>query len=241
MCFMQLFYTPHIEPHHRSFLLNEEESKHAIRVLRLQAGAVVHLIDGRGGLYKTEIIDPHPKRTSLRVLEVETGVDKPAYHLHIAVAPTKSIDRMEWFLEKATEVGIQEFTPIICVRSERKEVKVERLEKVAVAAMKQSLKAYLPKINAAIDFPKFLKQYGDTSGVHKGIAHCLDTEKKYISSFRAGEKYLFLIGPEGDFSEDEIRQATEHGFVPISLGKARLRTETAALAVCLETSLFNRY
>ena len=111
---MHLFYTPTIEPHHTSFLLSEEESKHAVRVLRLQSGATVHLVDGRGGMYKTEIIDPHPKRTSLRVLEVQTEVAKPNYRLHIAVAPTKSIDRIEWFLEKATEIGITEFTPIIC-------------------------------------------------------------------------------------------------------------------------------
>lgn len=236
---MHLFYTPHIEPHHTSFLLSEEESKHAIRVLRLQSGAIVHLIDGRGGMYKTEIIDPHPKRTSLRVLEVDVEVGKPAYHLHIAVAPTKNIDRIEWFLEKATEIGIQEFTPIICARSERKEVKTERLEKVAVSAMKQSLKAYLPKINAAVDFSKFLAQY-DNSTVNKGIAHCVDTEKNYISSFPVGGSYLLLIGPEGDFSEAEIQKAIAAGFNPISLGTARLRTETAALAACLETALLNR-
>jgi 16S rRNA (uracil1498-N3)-methyltransferase len=236
---MQLFYTPDIEPHHSSFLLSEEESKHAIRVLRLQRGAVVHLIDGRGGRYTTEIIDPHPKRTSLRVLEVEMQVGKPTYHLHIAVAPTKNMDRMEWFLEKATEIGIQELTPIICARSERKEVKIERLEKVAIAAMKQSLKAYLPKINPAISFSEFLATRV-VDGVRKGIAHCLDADKTYISSFPKGHNYLLLIGPEGDFSEIEINQAIAKGFIPLSLGASRLRTETAALAACLEASLLNR-
>lgn len=236
---MQLFYTPSIEPHHDTFLLTEEESKHAIRVLRLQEGSIIHLADGRGGMYQTEIIDPHPKRTSLRVLGVKQNVGKPTYHLHIAVAPTKSIDRIEWFLEKATEIGIAEFTPLICARSERKEVKVNRLEKVVISAMKQSLKAYLPKINPAVDFTKFIDSLQDQSLI-KGIAHCVDGEKIYINTLIPAKNYLWLIGPEGDFTDGEIQFAIARGFVPISLGEARLRTETAALAACLETSLLNR-
>ncbi len=238
---MQLFFTPTIEPHHTFFLLSEEESKHAIRVLRLQAGDIVHLVDGRGGMYKTEIVDPHPKRVSLQVLEVEQGFAQSAYHLHIAVAPTKNIDRIEWFLEKATEIGLQELTPIVCEHSERKEVKVERLEKVAVSAMKQSLKAYLPKINPTMTFSKFIASaMGDTASI-KGVAHCVDSEKEYISAvFPKGGQYTILIGPEGDFSEKEIEQALAAGFIPLSLGKSRLRTETAALASCLEVSLLNR-
>ncbi len=139
---MQLFYTSDIESHHTSFMLSEEESKHAIRVLRLNVGDKIHLIDGRGGLYETEILDAHPKRTTLSILSVQENFGKLPYEIHLAVAPTKNIDRIEWFLEKATEVGLSEYTPIICEHSERKEVKVERLEKVAIAAMKQSLKAY---------------------------------------------------------------------------------------------------
>jgi len=237
---MLLFYTPEIEVHHTSFLLSEEESKHAVRVLRLQAGDVIHLIDGRGGLYKTSIIEAHPKRTSLQVLEVTEEFGKTNYEIHIAVAPTKNIDRIEWFLEKATEVGIHEFTPVICARSERKEVKVERLEKVAVSAAKQSLKAYVPKVNPAVSFTKFLQNISGEN-ILKGIAHCIDSDKKFINgTFRKGEKYLILIGPEGDFSEIEINQALEAGFVPLSLGEARLRTETAALAAVLELSILNR-
>lgn len=237
---MHLFYTPEIEPHHVSFLLSEEESKHAVRVLRLQPGDCIYLVDGTGGFYKTEIIDAHPKRTSLRVLEVQTAYGTASYRLHMAVAPTKNMDRLEWFLEKATEIGIQEFTPIICEHSERKEVKVERLEKVAISAMKQSLKAYLPKINPAISFSKFMSQVEDFEGF-KGVAHCVDSEKKYISTaFTKQSNYLLLIGPEGDFSEKEISQSLDAGFIPISLGDARLRTETAALATVLEISLLNR-
>lgn len=237
---MHLFYTPSIEAHHHSFLLNEEESKHAIRVLRLQEGDIVHLIDGRGGLYKTEIIDPHPKRTSLRILEVTQEFGKVNYELHLAVGPTKNIDRIEWLIEKATEIGIHEVTPIICARSERKDVKVERLEKIAIAAAKQSLKAYVPEINEATSFVKFLNNIAEQSYV-KGIAHCIDAEKKYINNtFSPGQKYLILIGPEGDFSEQEIEMALSAGFIPLSLGEARLRTETAALAAVLEVSILNR-
>lgn len=237
---MNLFYTPEIQPHHSSFLLSEEESKHAVRVLRLSVGNIIHLVDGRGGMYKTEIIEAHPKRTSLRIIQVIEDYSPSTYHLHVAVAPTKNIDRIEWFLEKATEIGLQEFTPIICAHSERKEVKIERLEKVAVAAMKQSLKAYLPKINPAISFAKFIESQHEVQST-KAIAHCVDSAKQYIgASFSMNTKYLILIGPEGDFSEDEIQQAILRGYKPISLGEARLRTETAALASVLEISLLNR-
>ena len=237
---MQLFYTRDIEPHHQTFLLNEEESKHAIRVLRLQAGDAIHLVDGRGAMYKTEIIDAHPKRTTLKIITVTEEYQKPKYTIHLAVAPTKNIDRIEWFLEKATEIGLSEFTPIICEHSERKEVKRDRLEKVAIAAMKQSLKAYLPRVNEAISFQKFIQEASSTSAT-KGMAHCVDADKKFISdSFSKDGEYLILIGPEGDFSEKEISQALSAGFIPLSLGEARLRTETAALAAVLEVSLLNR-
>jgi len=238
---MQLFFTPTIEPHHTFFLLDEEESKHAIRVLRLGTGDTLYLVDGRGGLYKTELIDPHPKRVGLRVLDVQIDFGRSRYHLHIAVAPTKNIDRIEWFLEKATEIGLQELTPIICEHSERKEVKIGRLEKIAVSAMKQSLKAYLPQINSAVTFSNFLSSIANDGAYSKGIAHCVEAEKQYISSsFPPTGKYMILIGPEGDFSDKEIAQALSAGCVPLSLGEARLRTETAALASCLEVALLNR-
>lgn len=237
---MLLFYTPEIEAHHSSFLLSEDESKHAIRVLRLQVGDIIYLIDGRGGLYKTEIIDPHPKRTTLRVIQVTEKYGRTSYQLHMAVAPTKNIDRLEWFLEKATEIGVHEFTPVICERSERKEVKVERLKKIVVSAAKQSLKAYVPQVNPAISFSKFIQSV-ESDAYFKGIAHCVESKKNYIAnSFIPNEKYLILIGPEGDFSENEITQAGDAGFIPLSLGDARLRTETAALAAVLETALLNR-
>lgn len=237
---MHLFYTSEIQPQHENFILSEEESKHAIRVLRLIAGDVVYLIDGIGGWYKAEIIDPHPKRTVLSILSVEQDYHPLPYDLHIAIAPTKSIDRIEWFLEKATEIGISEVTPIIADHSERKEVKVDRLNKVVISAMKQSLKAYLPRVNPAISMANFIKQQAEVDAV-KCIAHCAEGEKQYLNTLtKAGEKCVVLIGPEGDFSEKEIQDALGSGFHAVSLGESRLRTETAALASVMEIALINR-
>lgn len=238
---MHLFFTPTIEPHHTGFILSEEESKHAIRVLRLNLGDTVYLVDGVGGWYTADILDPHPKRTTLAIRQVEQHYQEPAYYLHIAVAPTKNIDRIEWFLEKATEVGVQEITPIITAHSERKEVKIERLNKVVIAAMKQSLKAYLPKINPAVSYGQFLQSIGHDAYTTKAIAHCADGDKQYLSDVCPSRgRYLILIGPEGDFSEDEIGQALALGYQPVSLGNSRLRTETAALTSCIEAALLNR-
>ncbi len=239
---MHLFYTADLKPDQSLFQLSEEESKHAVRVLRLNVGDQVQLIDGVGGFYEAEIADAHPKRTQLRILNYTAEFQKPNYHLHIAVAPTKNIDRIEWFLEKATEIGIQEITPIISEHSERKEVKTERLNKVIVSAMKQSLKAYMPLLNEAISLDAFLNKAGADKNLKKAIAHCEeDAEKKYLNQeFERGQRYLILIGPEGDFSPSEIEKAISAGFIPVSLGEARLRTETAALYACTEIALLNR-
>lgn len=239
---MHLFYTADLKPDQSLFQLSEEESKHAVRVLRLNVGDQVQLIDGVGGFYEAEIADAHPKRTQLRILNYTAEFQKPNYHLHIAVAPTKNIDRIEWFLEKATEIGIQEITPIISEHSERKEVKTERLNKVIVSAMKQSLKAYMPLLNEAISLDTFLNKAGADKDLKKAIAHCEeDAEKKYLNQeFERGQRYLILIGPEGDFSPSEIEKAISAGFIPVSLGEARLRTETAALYACTEIALLNR-
>jgi len=235
---LQLFYTPDIQPQHQAFILSEEESKHAVRVLRLAEGHQLHLVDGKGGRYTAIIADAHPKRTVLKVQNVCLGYGRRPYYLHVAIAPTKSIDRMEWFLEKATEVGIDEITPIICEHSERKEVKTERLNKVIVAAMKQSLKAYLPKINHSVKFDDFIR--GAFVG-KRFIAHCAAGVKQHLgNSLQPAEQALVLIGPEGDFSPKEIEAAQAIGFAPITFGDARLRTETAALVACVETSMLNR-
>lgn len=220
------------------FTLSEEESKHAVRVLRMADGDQVNLIDGQGGLYTAVIIDAHPKRTVLEIVHVHLDYGKRPYYLHMAIAPTKSIDRMEWFLEKATEIGIDEVTPIICEHSERKEVKIERLNKVVISAIKQSLKAYLPKLNQPVKFDEFL--HSQFAG-RQFIAHCAEGHKAYLGGLLPpAESTLILIGPEGDFSQREIEVAIAAGYAPITLGASRLRTETAALQACMEVALLNR-
>jgi len=235
---MHLFYTPDIEPTHPQYFLSEEESKHAVRVLRLNVGDQVQLIDGRGGLYTAEIKDAHPKRTILQITNVVTDFNKRNHYLHIAIAPTKNIERLEWFLEKATEIGIDEISLIICQRSERKEAKVDRLNKIITSAIKQSLKAYHPILNEPEPLSKLLSRNFDGQ---KFIAHCEEGDKTSLKQdISLNGKYLILIGPEGDFSPKEIEDALQNDYKAITLGKSRLRTETAALEACFEVNFLNR-
>jgi 16S rRNA (uracil1498-N3)-methyltransferase len=235
---MQLFYTPDIQPTHPQYFLSEEESKHCVRVLRLTVGDKVQLIDGRGGLYTAKIKDAHPKRTILQITDVITGFNKRNHYLHIAIAPTKNIERLEWFLEKATEIGIDEISLIICQRSERKEAKVDRLNKIITSAIKQSLKAYHPILNEPEPLAKLLARSFDAQ---KYIAHCDEGDKTSLKQDIALKgKYLIMIGPEGDFSPKEIDDALQNGFKAITLGQSRLRTETAALEACFEANFLNR-
>ncbi|WP_428328621.1 16S rRNA (uracil(1498)-N(3))-methyltransferase [Mucilaginibacter sp.] len=235
---MQLFYTPDINPSHPQYFLSEEESKHCIRVLRLDAGSEVQLIDGKGGLYNASIKDAHPKRVILQINSVVTEFNKRNHYLHIAIAPTKNIERIEWFLEKATEIGIDEISLIICQRSERKDAKVERLNKIITSAIKQSLKAYHPILNEAMAYDKFIAKPFEGQ---KYIAHCEDGDKTNLKvDALSNGRYLVLIGPEGDFSPGEIDSALQNGFKAITLGESRLRTETAALEACFEANFLNR-
>ncbi len=235
---MHLFYTPDLNAKHHTYLLSEEESKHCIKVLRLSIEDEVILIDGRGGWFTGKIIDSHPKRTIISITSSIFNFQKRNHYLHIAIAPTKNIDRFEWFLEKATEMGIDEITPIICAHSERREVKIERLGKRITAAVKQSLKAYHPILNEPILFADFVSENKDCQ---KFIAHCFEDEKSYLSNLiEKHGRYTILIGPEGDFSPNEIEIALLSEYMPISLGEARLRTETAALASCFEVNYLNR-
>lgn len=234
---MHLFYTPDVTSD--TYTLNEEESNHCNKVLRLKQGDTVHLIDGVGGLYVAQIAETAKKAVLLNIIDKQQGFGKRNHYLHIAIAPTKNIDRIEWFLEKATEIGIDEITPIICDRSERKIVKEERLEKVVTSAVKQSLTAYHPKINTAISFKDFIKQRDEEV---KMIAHCIDEDRKQAISelIQPHQKYLILIGPEGDFTPKEIELALQNGYKPVTLGNTRLRTETAGLAACFEVNYINR-
>ena len=234
---MHVFYTPDISS--SEYTLNEEESRHCMKVLRLVTGNVVHLIDGRGGLYEAEITGESKRNVSLRVLKSTREYQKRNHSLHIAVAPTKNIDRLEWFLEKATEIGIDQITPVICERSERKIVKEDRLNKVITSAVKQSLQSYHPLLNEAMSLKDLISRH---QADHKMIAHCIDGEpRQYISEIApAGSSYLILIGPEGDFTPQEIQLALQNNFKPLTLGNTRLRTETAALAACFEVNYLNR-
>ncbi len=235
---MQLFYTPDIEPTHPQYFLSEEESKHAIRVLRLEVGSEVQLIDGRGGFYTAVIQDAHPKRTILQITSVTESYNKRNHYLHLAVAPTKNIERLEWFLEKATEIGIDEISLIISQRSERKEAKVDRLNKIITAAIKQSIKAYHPVLNEPVKLNELLARQFDGQ---KFIAHCEPGDKINLrDELHLQGRYLILIGPEGDFAPTEIESALQNGFKPITLGESRLRTETAALEACFEVNFLNR-
>jgi 16S rRNA (uracil1498-N3)-methyltransferase len=232
---MQLFYVPHITKN--EIVLDETESKHAIRVLRLNAGDKVQVVDGTGGFYTAEITDPHPKKCRLVLIESIREYGKRDFRLHIAIAPTKNNDRFEWFLEKATEIGIDEITPLLCERSERKTIKQERLEKVLISAMKQSVKAYLPKLNPMTPFGEFLEE---SNASQKFIAHCNEGEKPHLKNeIRAGGSVLVLTGPEGDFSPEEVEKAQKSGFKSISLGNSRLRTETAGVVACHIVNLDN--
>ena len=231
---MQLFYCPDLKG--STHLLNEEESKHIIRVLRLKNGDFIHLTDGKGGLFKAELIDDHPKRCTVQIVESKAEYGKRDYTLNMAVAPTKNISRYEWFLEKATEFGIDEITPIICEHSERKEVKNQRLEKVIISAVKQSLKAYVPTLKQSQKFIDFVKQ--EFSG-QKFIAYCEGKPKHLKELYKAKSDVLILIGPEGDFSPEEVKLAQANGFDIISLGESRLRTETAAIAACHAINFIN--
>ena len=234
---MHLFYTPDIQGD--TYTLNEEESNHCNKVLRLSVGSVVYLIDGLGGLYTAQITEAKKKAVNLSITHVQREFGKRNHHLHIAIAPTKNIDRLEWFLEKATEIGIDEITPIICERSERKVVKEERLEKIITAAVKQSLTAYHPKLNSITSYEDFIKKNFPST---KLIAHCLDDlPRQAIDQLIVPhESYLLLIGPEGDFTPKEITLALQNAYKPVTLGNTRLRTETAALAACFEVNYVNR-
>jgi len=233
---MHLFYTPDLQDD--NYRLSEEESKHCVRVLRLTEGDKLCLVDGKGLFCEAVIISAHPKACLLQVVDRKLNYGKRDFRLTIGVSPTKNIDRYEWFLEKATEIGIDEIIPLISRYSERKEIKPERLEKVMVSAIKQSIKAYLPVLSPVQTFKETIKMIFTGQ---KLIAHCNNGEKVLLRDIVIkGKDVLILIGPEGDFSNDEVELAIKEGFIPVSLGDSRLRTETAALVACHTVNLINQ-
>ena len=232
---MQLFYTPDISD--KKYTFSREESRHCIKVLRKKISDNIYLVDGKGNLYHTTLIDDNPKSCMVKVKYIVRDFKKRNYRIHIVVSPTKNNVRFEWFLEKVTELGIDEITPIICQNSERKVMKPARLNKILVAAMKQSLKAYLPQLNEAITWKEFIRQKFNTD---RFVAHLREGSKTPLKKWlKPQQDVMILIGPEGDFSDTEVREAMSSGFVPVSLGKSRLRTETAAIAACHTINLIN--
>lgn len=226
---MQLFYNPDINSSSDMFSFDKEESKHIVKVLRKKEGDILHVTNGLGSLFSTEITSASDRKCTVKIVKTETA-QPTDFYIHLAVAPTKMNDRFEWFLEKATEMGIHEITPIICDHSERKVIKTERFDKIIQSAMKQSLQFFLPKLNEPISLKDFINQK------HEGnlcIAHCEETDKKLLKDvIKPKEKYVILIGPEGDFSQKEIQLALTNNYIPVSLGNTRLRTETAAMVAC---------
>lgn len=235
---MQLFYNPGIDENQKDIEFPRDESKHIVKVLRKNAGDVLEVTNGRGFLFSVRITEANPNRCRAEIISSEK--EKPDnWHLHLAVAPTKMNDRYEWFLEKATEIGMHEVTPVICDHSERKHVKLNRFERVLQSAMKQSLHLRLPKLNQAENLEEFLKK--DISG-QKFIAHCEEGMQRFQlkEKINTSAEVTILIGPEGDFSPEEIKLALQHGWQPVSLGNSRLRTETAAIVACHTVALANQ-
>lgn len=232
---MNVFYTAEIEG--EIAFLDEVESGHAVRVLRMKEGDEAIVADGKGGWFTGIVKNAHPKKCTIRIISSQYNFEKRNYSLTMAVAPTKNSERIEWFLEKATEIGIDHFVPIRCSFGERKNINLVRLEKITLSAMKQSLKAWLPQITDLVTFEELILQPFEGK---KLIAHCYTGQKPHLKKvIDPGENVLVLIGPEGDFSPEEVKLAVDNGFQEISLGKSRLRTETAALLACTAVAFIN--
>ncbi|WP_424493658.1 16S rRNA (uracil(1498)-N(3))-methyltransferase [Salinimicrobium sp. GXAS 041] len=232
---MQLFYHPEITEDSVEVHFPRDESKHIVKVLRKKEGDLLHLTNGRGYLFETEVISANHNNCVVKVLSAKKQ-PAPPYKLHLAVAPTKMNDRYEWFLEKATEMGIHEITPVICEHSERKTVKLNRFERVIQSAVKQSLNTHFPVLNEPLSFSEFLQKKHSSQ---KFIAHCEEGKERFSLKSQVGinSEVIILIGPEGDFSSQEIEQALQNGWKPVRLGQSRLRTETAAIVACHTVAL----
>ena len=230
---MNLVYSPQAAS--GSIVELDENEFHHLQVLRVREGESLNIFDGNGNLFEGRLATMSKKSATVQILHMVKNEAKPSSQLHIAIAPTKNIDRMEWFIEKATEIGVNVITPLICRRSERRELRIDRLEKVLLSAAKQSLHLHLAKLNAVVNLQTFLKANKDTDS-KKFIAYCEEHTLHLRDSFAAGENITVLIGPEGDFTEEEVAMAKESGFIPVSLGASRLRTETAGVIV---SAIFN--
>jgi 16S rRNA (uracil1498-N3)-methyltransferase len=234
---MHVFYSPGAI--NGNLFLDKTESRHCIRVLRLKKNEIINLIDGKGGLYEARIISENPDKCEVQVIKQIENKNKRNFYLHIAIAPTKSNDRFEWFIEKATEIGIDEITPLICSRSERRTIKTERLKNIIISSMKQALIAQAPKINKIRTFREFISDPGIT-GLSRYICHCQQGPRRNLKKVYIPESDVVgVIGPEGDFTADEIDFAEKNKFQSVSLGNNRLRTETAGVVICQILNFLN--
>ncbi len=235
---MLLFYAPDFTVKNPD--LPDDEAHHALKVLRLGVGDALQITNGKGNLHTAKIVSVEKAKPRLQVTATQTGFGKRDHHIHIAVAPTKNTDRTEWLVEKCVEMGVDAISFIQCDHSERKHFKTDRLEKIAISAMKQSLKAYLPVVSEMVPFGKFVSRFSNEPSTQLFIAHLGEGEKQYLSkTANPGGGCCVLIGPEGDFSPQEIRLAVASGFRAVSLGDSRLRTETAAMAACHTLNMLN--
>lgn len=232
---MYLFYSNKVQD--GLIILEAEEARHCSQVLRKQEGDLIYVVDGEGNFYDGYLSSISKRACIVKIVATRKKIKNRNFHLHIAIAPTKNISRLEWFLEKCTEIGIDEISLILCQNSERQKVRIDRLERIMIAAMKQSLKAKLPKINELMSFDK---KIDSIQAEQLFIAHCRDAEKTHLKdSIDSAKSLCILIGPEGDFSKEEIEKATHKGFQAISLGESRLRTETAGIVACHIANLLN--
>jgi 16S rRNA (uracil1498-N3)-methyltransferase len=230
---MHWFYCPHIT--RPECILDPEESRHCCSVLRLAKGDAIHLVDGKGGYYQAVIMYANSKATRVMITQAVSNNGKRFYRVHIAIAPPKNPERFEWFVEKATEIGIDEITPLLCKRSERHSVKTNRLEKIMIATLKQSKQAWLPALHPLQPFPSFLKEI---AGDNVFIAS-QDADHTLAERYTKGTDAVILVGPEGDFTEEELAMAMSRGVQPVNMGSSVLRTETAGLVACHTIAVLN--
>ena len=232
---MNYFIQPEIQK--GVYELNQDESMHCIRVLRKKQDDLIHVLDGNGTLFVCKITEANPKKTRFEILEEKQKI-KRDHFIHIAIAPTKNMERLEWFIEKSVEIGIDQITFLQCQRSERKNLKLDRLQKKAIVALKQSGNLFLPGMSELIPFEDFI--HSEFGNIQKYIAHAgSGISQPLMKTAGAGEHFVVLIGPEGDFSPDELQASLTAGFIPVTLGPSRLRTETAGLVACLILNLIH--
>ena len=233
---MRLFYNKGLTEDDSRLIIEREESRHIVRVLRKKVGDTIYVTNGKGILFTTKIDVINKNNTELKITNSKKE-SKTKFHINIAVAPTKNNDRIEWFIEKSTEIGINTISTVLCAKSERKKIKIDRLEKITISAMKQSLQLHKPIIEELVSFEEFTR---NCKSDNKFIAHCKESEKLFLNNCKIKAKTIsVLIGPEGGFSDNEIGLAEKHGFISVSLGNNRLRTETAAIAATQILSAYN--